>query len=326
MTTPLGAMGHQGYLSMVKEVTWGTDPGAGYTSQKVNQEALKTKVNYLFEKPISNTRQITTQKVAGGISAGGTISFDADVEGILGMILKSLLSSETYLSLGSGNGGSHIFLPGNDLPSYSLLVSRDSAVTGNVWSYKGGVFDALSLSAAEGQLLKAQATLVSKDGTSGATGITPSYTTEEPLVYHSGTFKVAGTTVPMKSFKVDIKSGNFSKRGQLGSRYIQQQLAGGMEVTGEIEAYFQDLTLVNDYINGTDASIEATFTGSVIGTTTRKVDILIPIAQFTGETPSIPSAAQEVMLKLPFTAWLPGTGSPNDLVQVTLFNSLQAAY
>lgn len=327
--TALGALGHQGYLSCVKEVTWGIDPGSGYTSQMITQESLKTKVNYLMGKPIANTREITQQKVPGGISAGGAINFDVDVEGLLGQALKGILPSETYTTLGAGNGGSHIFVPTTDatlIPSYSFLVSRDANVATNVWDFVGSTFDQLSFTGTEGQVLKATATVSCKNGTSGATGVTPTYTTQMPLVYHTGTFTVSGVSVPLKSAKVDIKSGNFNKRGFLGSRYIQRQLAGGIEVSGEIEAYFTDQSLVNDYLNGTDAIISLEFDGTALGTSTRKLILLIPVAQFTGETPNVASATAEIMLKLPFTAWLSGAGSPNHLIQATLINSQQAAY
>lgn len=321
------ALGHNGYLVAVKESSWGTDPASGYTAQAIQSESLKTTQAYLFPTPVRASREGSNLKVKAGITAGGSINFDADVEGILGLCLKSILSTEATTDNGSGNGGIHTFTPGASVPSLAFILSRDTlAAAANVWSYTGGVVDKLSLSAAEGDVLKAVATVSAKNGTPSATGVTPSYTTENPLVYHSGSFTVGGSAVAIKSFKLDIASGNYSKRGKIGSATIQQQQPGSMQVTGEIEAYFDDMTLVTDYLNGVDAAIVLTLTGSAVGTATRGLVITIPVTQFTGETPSIPGATSEIMLKLPFTAWQSGSGSPDHIVQAALTNSKRTAY
>ncbi len=321
-------LGHNGYLVAVPEVTWGTDPGTGYTAQAIVKEKLETKVATLFGKPITGSREGFGQKVPGGITAGGTFDFDVDVEGLLGMMLFGILPTDTYTSNGSGNGGTHVFTPTNAVPpSRSFLLNRDTAVdAGNIWDFVGGTVDQLSFSAAEGQVLKCTPTLSFKTGTSGATGITPSFTSQQPLVYHTGTIDVGGNPVNLKSFKLDIKSGNFTKRGALGTQYIQQQQAGYMEVSGSLTAYFDALTLIALYTGQTDTSLSLEFTGSAIGTYTRSLTLLCPVIQFTGETPSLPGAADEIMLTLPFTAWLSGAGTPNHIIQATLVNSKQAAY
>ena len=325
------ALGHNGYLAMVKEVTWGTDPGAGYTAQSVMSESLDVKQGFAFEKPIQGTRTTPLLKVPLGITAGGTINFDADVEGILGLCLKGILASEATVDNGVGNGGNHTFTPLNGVsPSFSVLVNRDTTgIATNIWDHVGGTVDKLDLSAADGGLLKAVATMSFQKGTNGATGISPSYTTQNPLVYHTGTMSIAGSsspTVNVKSFKVSINSGNHNKRGLLGSKYIQQQQPGLFSVTGEVDAYFDSMALVNDYLNATDVSIELLLTGTAVGSSTRKLDLLIPVAQFTEGVPKNSGAANEIMLKLPFTAWLSGAGSPNTLIQALLVNSQRTAY
>jgi len=325
------ALGHNGSLQMVKEVTWGTDPGSGYTGQPVTGETLETKQAYLWGTPVQGTREVTAQKVLAGVTASGGISFDADVEGILGMCLKGILIGETYATNGLGNGGTHTFAPTSEptaVPSFSILVNRDNVIgaAGNVWDYVGSTVDKLSLSASEGQLLKASATFSSKSGAPSATAVTPTYATQMPLVYRNGTFTVGGVATALKSFKLDIDSGNYNKRGQLGSQYIQQQQPGALKVTGSLSAYFDNMTLLTDYLNGTDAILSMAFTGAALGTSTRGLTILIPVAQFTGKTPNIKGAASEIMLDLPFTAWLSGSGSPNHLIQATLINSQQSAY
>lgn len=323
-----GAFGHNGYFAMVKEGTWGVDPGSGYTAQSIMSEALDKKQAYTFEKPVQGTRNAPLLKVPMGIVAGGPINFDADVEGILGLVLKGLLSAEAFTDNGSGNGGTHVFTPSNSVPpSFSCLVNRDTKPSANnIWDFVGGMVDKLTLSAQTGGLLKAAATMSFKDGTTAAAGITPSFTTQNPLVYHAGTMSVGGSAVNVKSFKLDIDSGLHKDRPALGTKFTQQQMPGLFNISGELEAYFDNMTLLNDYLNGTDASIELALTGTALGTSTRGLDLLLPVTQFTGDVPKISGAANEIMLKLPFQAWLSGAGSPNALIQATLVNSLRSAY
>lgn len=323
-----GAFGHNGYFAMVKEVTWGTDPASGYTSQSIMSENMDVKQAYEFTKPIVASRFAPPNKITMGITSGGSVNFDGDVEGILGLCLKGILSAETLTDNGSGNGGLHVFIPENAVPpSFSCLINRDVAPSAsNIWDYVGGTVDKLSLSAAADSLLKVVAQMSFKTGTSAAAGITPSYTTQNPLVYHTGSISIAGSSVNVKSFKLDIDSGNHNKRPAMATKYTLQQQPGLFNVTGEIEAYFDSLSQVNAYLNATDVAIILELDGTAVGTSTRKLILTIPCAQFTSGVPQNSGAANELMLKLPFQAWLSGSGSPNVLVQASLLNSKRTVY
>ena len=321
------ALGHNGYLVGVKEVTWGTDPAAGYTAQAILNESFTAKPNNMFIDEVRGSREGAGRAVAMGIVAGGGVNFDADVEGLLGLMLKSILSTEALTDNGAGNGGTHTFTPGATVPSIAFIVGRDVlADATNIWSYVGGVVDKLSLTAAEGQVLKANATLSFKNGTNSATGVSPAFTTQNPLVYHSGSVTSGGVSVNCKSFKIDITSGNYSKRGAIGTRFIQQQQPGLMKVSGELDLYFDRMTDVNAFVASTDLAIVLTLNGTALGTSTRNLTITVPVARYTGNPPVIAAPNQELMLKMPFTAWQSGAGSPNHIVQVALLNSLRTAY
>lgn len=320
-------LGHNGYLAIVKEVTWGTDPLTTYTAQQVLSESLTAKPSNMFIEEVRGSREGAGRAVAMGIVSGGAFNFDCDVEGAIGLLLKSLLSTEVFIDQGVGNGGLHTFTPGATVPSFSCLINRDTlADATNIWDYVGCTCDKLDLSAAEGQLLKAAVTVSAKNGVNGATGITPSYSTQNPLVYHQATVTSGGVSVNAKSFKLSIASGNYSKRGALGTRFVQQQQPGVMKVTGELDLYFDRMTDVNAFIASTDLAIVITLNGATLGTSTRNITITIPVARYTGTPPVIASPSQEIMLKLPFTAWQSGSGSPNHIVQVSVLNSLRSAY
>lgn len=319
------ALGHKGSFAIVKEGTWGTDPATGYEYTPIKSEGMKVEPEYIFVKAIQASRNIK-RKVQGAIKAGGTYTFDANVEEHLGILLKATLPTEATTDNGSGNGGLHVFTPGNTLPAgITALIDRDTtAGATNVWSFTGGRVRKLDFSAQDGGLLECSADLSFKNGVSGATAGTPSYSTENPLVYHQGVLTIDGSPVAVKSFKLSLESGLKDKRGKLGSQYIQQQQPGLYNITGEIEAYFDDMTLVGKITSGANVALVLTFTGSTLGTSTRTLIFSLPAIQLTGETPTMGDPEAETMLKLPFTAYQPSDGA--ELVSVSLLNSKRTAY
>lgn len=320
------ALGHKGSFALVKESTWGTNPATGYEYVAIDSESLKVEQDFIFPNTVRSSRNGASRKVVAGQRAGGSFVFQANVEEGVGILLKGILPAEATVDNGSGNGGLHTFTPSQTLPAgLTALVDRDvTPSASNIWAFTGGRVRKLDFEAAEGALLKCSADVSFKNGVSGATAGTPAYSTQNPLVYHQGVLTVDGSTVPVKGFKLSIDAGLMDKRGQLGSRYIQQQQPGVYKVTGEIEAYFDDLTLVNKFVNGSDAALVLTFTGAAVGTSTRSLTFTIPYAQFMGETPTIPSADTELMLKLPFTAYQPAPAT--ELITVALLNSQRTAY
>lgn len=320
------ALNHKGTAAIVKEGTWGTDPGSGYEYIAFQSEAIKNEQDFIFVHTVRGSRNGPSRKVLAGKRAGGTLTFEANVEEGIGLLLYSTLGAQVTVDNGSGNGGLHTFTPSSSIPvGLSMLIDRDVTPSStNIWSYVGGRVRKLSLEAAEGQLLKVSADLSFKAGTASATAGTPAYSTENPLVYHQGVLTVDGTPVAVKSFKLDIDTGLIDKRGQLGSAYQQQQQPGVFKVTGEIEAYFDNMTLVNKFIAGADSALVLTFTGSAVGTSTRALTITLPYAQFMGESPNISGPEGEIMLKLPFTAYQPAPGT--ELITAALLNSKRTDY
>lgn len=320
------ALGHLGSLQAVKESTWGTNPASGYTAQAITNESLDVKIDYQTIKAIRASR-VPRRKVALARRAGGSVTWEADVEGILGQMLLGVLPSEATVDNGSGNGGVHTFTPGNTVPSFSFLIDRDTTPSAtNIWAFTGSKVTKLSLEAQEGATLKAVADLSCKDGAASATASSPSFTTENPLIYHTGTFTVDGSAVAIKGFKLDLVGNLKDNRGKIGTNLIQEQQAGLYAVSGEIEAYFDDMTLVNKYLSGADAKIILDLTGSAVGTATRGLTITIPTLQFQGETPKMSGPENETMLKLPFFAYQSGSGTPDALISIALTNSKRTAY
>ncbi len=322
-------LGHRGWLRLAGETAWGNNtPNAlGVQYLPIKSESLKTTPAYIFPSNIRASR-VDRRKIQGGIKAGGSIAWEVDVEDVIGILLKNTLPTEEFVDLGVGNGGKHIFTVGDETlpPGICARVQRDlTASPDNIWDFVGGRVKKLSFSASEGGLLEATADLSFKTGTPGAGNATPSYTTQNPLVYHQGDITVAGDSVGVKAFKLDIDTGLLDNRGQLGSQYTQQQQPGMYKFTGEVDCYFDSMAQVEKFLAGEDIEINLNFLGTTLGTSTRQLKFRLPTIQFTGETPTI-SNPQEIMLKLPFTGYRSGNGDLDEAIEVTLLNSVQQTY
>jgi hypothetical protein len=325
-------LGHRGWLALAGETAFANNvPNAiGREFIAFTSENFTSIPAYIWPEGVRAER-VTRRKVQGAVKAHGTLAWEADVEDGIGIMLKNTLPLEQFTNLGPGNGGLHVFTVG-DLqlpPSMCFRINRDTiADATNVWDYVGGRMKKLSFAAAEGQLLKMTADISLQKGTPGAGLLAPAYTTQNPLVYHQGTVTVSGVSVPVKSFKMDIDTGLIEGRGQLGSQFVQQMQPGMYKIQGELDIYFDNMNQVNQFLNAVDVDITLNFLGTALGTSTRQLKIEMPTAQFTGNPPTIGNL-NEIMIKLPFTAYRSGNGGINNIdeaVQISLLNSVQQSF
>lgn len=316
----MSRQGYDSYIAFAQESTWGTKVVAGMDFM----EFLNENVNKTIEEKIVmglNKSRIRTKRVLGAKIVAGDVNWEVNPEDGIGDILKSVLPTEAFTDDGVGNGGQHVFTPGNTLP---VGLTAQICRGGLAYDHFGGRAVGLQMNAAAGELLQATASLSFKDEEDG-TPQSPSYDTQPPLVYHTGTIEIDDAAAEIISFNINIQTGLKADRRKLGSDLILQQQPGPYTVTGQIVTYFADNSLVDKFRNGTKAKIEVELTGNLIGTTLRKIKVTVPVAFFNGETPKT-AGMDEIQLTLPFVAIKDGTGTPDELVEIALFNSKRAAY
>jgi hypothetical protein len=154
----------------------------------------------------------------------------------------------------------------------------------------------------------------------------PSYTTQTPLVYHSGTFKIDTVAAICKGFDLEISAGSYDNRGQIGSRLIIEQKPGVYSVKGTMDLYIESMAERDKFIANTITAVELGLTGAVVGTTTRRLKISLPTVFYQGETQKVSGIGDELMLKVPFEAIKTGGGAPDQLISVLLANSKRTVY
>ena len=316
----MSRQGYDSYIAFAQESTWGTKVVAGMDFMEFLSETINKSIEEKIVQGLNKSR-IRTKRVQGAKLVAGDVNWEVNPEDGIGDILKQLLPTEAFTDDGVGNGGQHVFTPGETLPTgLTVQVCRG----GLAYDHFGGRVVGLQLNAAAGEFLQATGSFSFKDEEDG-TPQSPSYDTQPPLIYHTGTIEIDDVAAEIISFNVNIQSGLRVDRRKLGSDLILQQSPGPYTVTGQIVVYFEDNTLVDKFRNGTAAKIEVELTGNVIGTTTRKLKVTVPVAFFNGETPKVPGM-DELQLTLPFVAIKDGSGTPDELVEVALFNSLRSAY
>jgi hypothetical protein len=312
------AQGHLGYLAVAKESTWGTKVVSGMDFVEILSENVVPTFAEMVAAGI-NTSRVETKRVQGPKTVAGPIDFEVNPEDVIGDLLLSLLPSETTVDDGVGNGGQHTFKVGNTPPAgLTLQVGRDVAVR----DIFGARVSKMAFKTDPKNFLTCTAEVTGKDD-EAATPQTPTYTTQNPLVGHTGTIQIDAGAAVVTDFSIEIDGGLKTDRRGLGSKLIQQQQPGVYKVTGEFKMFFDDLTLVNKFINATAAALDFDFTGAVVGTTTRRLQFVLPNIFLNGTMPNLTGREEEIMVPFTFRA-IAVAGA--DLLSVKLNNSKRTAY
>lgn len=136
------------------------------------------------------------------------------------------------------------------------------------------------------------------------------------------TFASDSTTEPFDAFTGTIKEGevasgiitelNLSLTNNLESRFVigedstLEHSIGRSNITGSINAYFQNATLLEKFLNETESSIEFTLTDPANNSYT----ILLPKIKYTGGQPDV-SGQGSIPINLPFQAIYDATEASN---------------
>lgn len=315
------AQGHASYIAVKKEAVWATKVIAGMSFLEFLNETVAVTQEEKIVQGINKSR-VRTKRLLGAKLAGGDVSWELNAEDATGDFLKALLPTETFTDDGVGNGGQHAFVVEGGTVPPGLTYQKD--IDGNTFDYYGGRVLSMNFAAALGEIVQATTSLSFKDREAGIEQ-SPVYTTQNPLIYHTGTIEIDGSDIALTNFQVAIDAGMKADRRRLGQRTILQQQPGSVGVTGQFATYFDDQTLIDKFLSGAAAKLMLDFTGELIGTTLRRVRFTIPTVYLNGEDPKIPGM-DEVMLTFPFVAIRDGTGTPDNVIQVELFNSIRTAY
>lgn len=307
------AQGARARVVMDFETTYNTDPvtKAGKILN-INKSSLAGKQNLTTPTTITGNRNpVPPQR--GFVDVGGDIVVPIDLTGI-GYILKALFGAPT--TTGSSPDYTHVFKPSNTQPS--LVLSNEFTDIGVYNKYNGCKASKLSFSVGGDGELAATLTVMGAKETVGASAYDAS-ATAIPLYPFSNpqvALKENGTTIAYAKtldFNQDMGlDGDTYVIGGGGMRGAVNE--GIIQITGTLAALFQDNVLLNEAVNGTESSLQITFTIAA----NKSLDILIPEIIYERASPGI-DGPKGILVTLPWHGYLQDNANNTSIV-VTLKN------
>lgn len=289
------ANGSRNQIAYVTELTWGTTPGTPamigvpYTSFNVNL------TKETFEDTSVQADRMQRYNIHGNRTIGGDIDVNLS-HGNFDAFLESALQNSfatNVLKVGSTRK--------------SFTIEQGSLDIGQYTAYTGMVVDKVALSVPVSGLVTAKFSMIGKDATISGTPLDATITApaaKQPYIHAGGTFNEGGSPIAfLTAVELNIDNGH-AVNNALGSTTARDFSPGFATITGTASAYFEDVSLINKFINATDSSLSFTLTDG-----TNTLTFNLPKIKYTGANRPF-SGQGSVVVELPFTAlWESGAAS-----------------
>jgi len=239
-----------------------------------------------------------TITISGSASNNGTAVVVSITAGKLIVSGKTLVNEAAGATVTLANGTKRAKV-GSTFASFSLLRRfRDVTLFQTV---NGAVVNTMSLQISPALVTGAFGLLCREAGAFG--GSAPSGTTYAeptsaavPAVGVNGALLLEGSSAPISELSFTVENG-VTPRPVVGSEFTTQPAFGRFNVTGQVVAYFEDATLVNYFLAGTEVELCATVEFS----DGQFMRFTLPRIVFTGGQPDV-SGQGPVTLTMPFQA------------------------
>jgi hypothetical protein len=284
-------------LRYVPEVTFGTTPATpALTDIRYTGESL----NYAV-KTVQSTEIRSDRNIADLVRVGADVSGDIQFE-------LSFLSFEVFLeavmasSFSAPVANASTMKNGTVLKSFTIQKHYQDLAVPVYQNFIGVRAGALNLDFKTGAILTGSLTLMGLSCSVSTTQIVGATTPANPGVAEEIMNAVtdvieikengAATTMVINSLSVNINN-NLRAQDAIGSFGHIGVALGKMDVTGNIEAYFTDLTAYNRFVNGTAFALSF----KVQDATTDSYTFIFPKVKF--ETATVVSGGldQDIMMK-----------------------------
>ena len=225
------------YVGIVKEATYGTDPGSGYIYGECDDESLQHRFDLLVREDMS--RPISSKAVTGKEYSEGDINMAVQVDDFVGNLLYAFFPDDTQTT--SGDYEIHTMeeptSTSDEWPSWTIQVGREQ----KMHTYTGMMADSLNISANLGEYVMLSVGFMGKAEGSTATLVTPTFDGDalNALYFSEATVYFAGgaASATVKSISLDISlNRDMENSYALGSSScVRPPPAQRREITGSIE-------------------------------------------------------------------------------------------
>lgn len=283
-------------LGIAEETTYGT-PVTVTRFYEFVDESLKLEIARLESAGLraGNRVQRSDRWAAGSKTVAGDINMEIGTRSFA-LWLKHMLGAIAITTPAGGTlSRDHTATPsaiGSQLPTgLTVQVGKpDNAGTVRAFTYHGCMIPSWSIRGEVDQLAKLRVSIAGEDEETAIALAAASYPTGlKLLTFVHGSLTIAAGSVEVRSAELNGDNGLKIDRRKLGSQLIKRPTESAMAVfNGTLDAYWDDLTLYNRFINGTEAALVLAFTHQ-----TAIEGALFPMLQITanvrfdGETPQV---------------------------------------
>jgi hypothetical protein len=225
------------YVGIVKESSYGTDPGSGYFYGEVDEESLGHKFDLMVREDMS--RAISSKAVTGKEYSEGDISLAMQVDDFVATCLLGFFPNDSGVS-GSGPYTHTLLEPASSsdaYPSYTMKIGREE----KEHTFTGLCANTLNVAANVGEYVMMSVGFYGKGESAVASLSTPTYdgAALDALYFANGevSFGTGSAVATIKSFSFDINLNQdpdnaYALGGAGPQRKIPKQRR---EITGTIE-------------------------------------------------------------------------------------------
>lgn len=230
------------YVGIVKETTYGTDPGSGYIYGEVDDESLQHRFDLLVREDMS--RPIASKAVTGKEYSEGDISMAVQVDDFVGSLFYAFFPNDTVVTADAPIYKHTLEEPtttSDEWPSWTIQVGREE----KMHTYTGMAANSLNLAANVGEYVMLSVGFVGKAEGSTAALLTPTFDGDalDALYFSDGVVKfssgsslgIASATVKSISLDIGLNRDTDNSYALGSSSCVRMPPAQRREITGSIE-------------------------------------------------------------------------------------------
>lgn len=311
-------------LGGVKEATYNTHPnvanGSTIKLPVIYPVALNASRN-LIKSNVIRGRRDSYKPYQGNMDLNGTLNVPLDLINI-GYWLQMMFGDPT--TTGNSAPYTHVFDVPDSLDSWVIELGYTDIA--QYFRYNGIKASSMGFSFGGDGEMQVSVGLVGSGSEAIATtamdGGTPTTQTFTPFYFSQAAIKEGGSTIATVSscnFTIDNGLGTGAENYLIGGGGARGILtAGECMVTGTLSAVFENVTLYNKAVAGTESSIQITVTNGAYS-----LDLLLGEIMYDKRQPGVPGPAG-IFVEMPFQAYYDNASPDKTAFQATLVNTLAA--
>lgn len=287
-------------LGLVKESTFGTTP---VTPALINQRVAS--FNFTLAK-----NELTDESKTGSRQRAYTQTGNESITGSLSGPFAhdnydALMESVFYSTFTS-----NVLKMGTTIQSFTMEESQeDISVYRQV---RGVIANGFQLEAPVDGLATITFDVLALGQTIANTSLDATYTAQpyrQPFTHIGGTISEGGSSIGyVNSVSLSVTN-NLSPAYVWGSGQTNDLIPGIVDVTGTLDVFFQDATMMNKFINGTASSLSFTLSDG-----THTIQFTMPNIRYTGAEAPVESGSGQRIVSLPFRALYDATAASTVVV------------